>query len=421
MSTSAVMLAAPAAAGGEPSWSPALRLLTDRGRATAWRPAAVAAALAARAAGLRAHTVWPTVRHPRFAADMGHPGSAAWLRATFEPEARTQRFPGPATWSALRARGLVSGAPSGLATEALARATGRPPGGVRLALYSPTGQSNSKVACFAFEPGASEPVLVVKAMPERRFAERLRHETEIVESIRARLDDALTAAALPLRPVLADTVRGDYVVVQPVDPLAAATGALAEPAAALAWLRDFHVATTLVTAPWGAADTESALDHVRYAWGRARPAGEGEVTARAAALLGALEGRPVRRCAVHGDFWQGNLAQRGGELRVYDWEWARPEGSPFFDLWTTELGPLRRAAEVGTADLVAPLGDALARVADELRRQGTDPRFALATLAPALGELVFRVRRSTGVPGGAEAESARLMDAAAELLGSSAR
>jgi hypothetical protein len=407
---------------GKRQWSPALRLLIDRGRATDRRPAAIAAALAARAAGLCAHTVWPTVRQPRFAADMGHPASAAWLRATFEPEAPERRFPDPATWSALRTRGLVSGPPSRLATGAIARATGRHPAGMRLALYSPTGASNSKVACFAFDAGASEPALVVKAMPERRFADRLRHETEIVEEIRPRMDAGPRAGgALPLRPLLAGTVGDDYVVVQPVDTLAAATGAVAEPAAALEWLRAFQEATTLAAAPWREADTDAALGHVRYAWGRARPAVEPEVTARAHALLRALEGQPVRRCAQHGDFWHGNLAQRGHELRVYDWEWARAEGHPFFDLWTTELGPLRRAAELGAADLIAPLRDALVRVEGALDRQGVDPRFAIAALAPSLGELVFRVRRSTGSAGGAEAESVRLMDAAAELAGSAAR
>jgi hypothetical protein len=395
-------------------WSPALRLLVDTGRRTARRPAAIAAALAARGARVRAYTVWPTVRHPQLVTDVGYPASAVWLRATFE-DRRARRFPGAATWSALRTRGLLGGPPSRLVTEALARA-GRELGDARLALYSPTGVSNSKAACFVFQSRSAEPALVVKAMPERRFADRLRHETEIVEAIRNRMAGAPGAAALPLRPLLADAVQGDYVVVQAVDPLAAWTGAAFGPEA-LAWLRGFQAATTLSTVPWSAGDTHAALEPVRYAWERARPQAAPAVTERAEALLRALEAQPVPRCAVHGDFWAGNIAQRGPELRVYDWEWARADGAPFFDLWTSELGVLRERAEKGEAELLSSLRAALARVEDELRRRALDDRFALATLPPSLGELAFRVRRATGVAGGAEAESARLMDATAVLLG----
>jgi hypothetical protein len=408
-----VIVAAPQGVDG---WSPALRLLADRGRRTARRSLAVGAALAGRIARPRAYTIWPSVAHPQFAVDVSHPHSAVWLRETFEPEARAARFPDAATWSALRTRGLLWGAPSRLLSDALA-AAGHASGDVRVALYSPTGQSNSKVTCFAFAPGCREPELVVKAMPERRFEERLRHETEIVESLRRRLPAGGAAAdALPLAPLFARTLAGDYVVAQPVDPLASSTGTRAEPGAPLAWLRAFHAGTTRAWTPWSPADTAAQLDAVRHAWSRARPdAAEAEV-ARARARLREVEGLPVPRCAVHGDFWSGNLARRGERLRVYDWEWARESGTPFFDLWTWELGPLRRRAERGDGDLAAALTAAHARVAAELHARGGDPRFAAATLAGALGELTFRVRRATGVPGGAEAESALLMDAAAALL-----
>ncbi len=373
-------------------------------------------ALAGRLLGVRAYTVWPSVEHPQFAADVALPAAATWLQNTFG-DAPARRIPGPATWSALRARGLLWGRPSRLVTDALAGVRGTADG-VRLALYSPTGQSNSKIACFVFARGSREPDLVVKAMPERRFTERLRHETEIVEALRDRLGRAGAATdALPLAPLLAGIVAGDYVVVQVVDPLASATGAASPPDAALRWLRAFQEGTTRALAPWSPADTAAALDAVRDAWGRARPRAVEAVAARAGSLLRALEGVEVRRCGVHGDFWRGNLAQRGARLRVYDWEWARAEGTPFFDLWTWELGPLRRGAERGDRELLAGLSAALARVRAELHTCGVDERFGLATLAPSLGELTFRVRRATGVAGGAEAESALLMDAAAELLG----
>ena len=172
-------------------------------------------------------------------------------------------------------------------------------------------------------------------MPERRFTERLRHETEIVEAIRRRLPSGGTAAAaLPLAPLYAGVVAGDVVVAQAVDPLAAATGSGTERDVPLGWLRAFHAGTTSARSPWSPLDTEAELDAMRDAWGRARPEAAETLIARTRDLLRRLEGLPVERCAVHGDFWSGNLARRGEQLRVYDWEWAREAGTPFFDLWT---------------------------------------------------------------------------------------
>jgi hypothetical protein len=302
-------------------------------------------------------------------------------------------------------------------TEAVQLAVGRDIDGLRLTLYSPTGQSLSKAACFVFEADAHEPLLVVKAMPEARFADRLRHETEIVEGFRRQLGPSSPpSAALPLPPLFAGTAAGDYTVVQPVDPLAAGTGRLGDPALALAWLREFQEGTTRTVRAWGAADTQAALDSVRYAWWRARPERAAVTIAQATKLLHAVEGEPVRRCGVHGDFWRDNIAQRDGVLRIYDWEWASHEGTPFFDLWTTELGLLRRRAEDGEPELLERASEALDRVSAEQAGQGVDPRFARATLAPSLGRLVFRVRRAFGVPGGAEKESVRLMAAVESLL-----
>jgi hypothetical protein len=398
-----------------PRWSPAIRLLVDRARTVAWRPGAVAGALLARGLQMRAYPLWPSTLHPRIAADVGHAPAAAWLQRTFEPDAPRRHLVGPATWSAVRARGLLFGPPSRLVSEAVERVTGRDIAGLRLALYSATGQSLSKAACFVFEEEAQEPALVVKAMPDPRYAARLSHETEIIENFRRRLPSQ-AAEALPLRPLFAGNVAADYVVVQPVDPLAAGTGSLDDSADALEWLREFQVGTATTVRPWDKADTDAAMDSVWYAWQRARPASADPVASRVSRLLSALEGEPVPRCGVHGDFWRDNIAQRGGRLRVYDWEWAQPEGPPFFDLWTTELGLLRRQAEEGSPGLLERLRVALARVSEEHERRGLDARFALATLAPSLGQLVFRVRRATGVPGGAEIESAELMAVAEALL-----
>src|SRR5262245_61650067 len=399
-----------------PRWSPAIRLLVDRPRKIAWRPAAVGGALVARALRVRAYPLWPSTHMPRIVADLGYPPAAAWLRSTFEPDAPQRRYVGPATWSAVRARGLVVGAPGRLIREAVKGATERDMAGLRLALYSVAGASNSKAMCFVFEEGAEEPTLVVKLMPDAAFADRLRHETSVVKTFRGLLGPgSVVAEALPLSPLFAGTAAEDFVVVQSVDPLAASTGLLTEPAAALAWLRDFQEGTTTTVRPWDEADTRAAMDPVRYAWQRARPDEADAVISRVERLLRGLEGVPVPRCGVHGDFWRDNIAQQDGHLRVYDWEWAQPEGPPFFDLWTAELGLLRRQAEEGSPHLTELTREALDRIRAEHALRGLDERFAVAMLAPSLGQLMFRIRRATGSPGGAEAESVHVM-AAAELL-----
>ena len=366
---------------------------------------------------MRAYPLWPSTHMPRIVADVGYPPAAAWLRRTFEPDASHRRFPSPATWSAVRARGLVVGAPGRLVRDAVKGAADRDLAGLRLGLYSVAGVGYAKATCFVFEEGAEEPMLVVKAIPDATFADRLSHETEVVETFRSMLGPASAAAeSLPLRPLFAETVGEDFVVVEPLDPMAVGTGLLTEPDAAIDWLRDFHEGTTTTIRSWDEADTQAAIDPVRFAWQRARPGSADAVVSRVERLLRALEGQPVRRCGVHGDFWRDNVAQHDGRLRVYDWEWAEPEGTPFFDLWMIELGLLRRQVEEGSTRFVEMIREALARVRAEYARRGLDPRFALAMLAPSLGHLAFRIRRATGFSGGAEAESVHLMAATEVLL-----
>jgi hypothetical protein len=80
------------------------------------------------------------------------------------------------------------------------------------------------------------------------------------------------------------------------------------------------------------------------------------------------------------------------------------------------LGVLRTNTPQGEPELVQALREAVRRVSAELDAQGFNPSFALATLAPSLAHLAFRVRRTTGFPGGAESESVRLMTAVEALL-----
>lgn len=377
------------------------------------RPAVVAAGLVARAAGRPAYALWPSRERPLVVVDVGYPPAAEWLQSF--SSRRRRRFPDAATWNALRARGLMLGPQSRLALEAAGAALRRPPRRPRLALYSGTGETYLKVTCFLFEEGATEPVLVIKMMPDERFAPRLHFETEIVEVLRAALaGEPELASTLPLTPLFAGEIAGDYLVAQPLDPLAA--GERPDRETAVGWLRAFQVATGSDPAPWGPDDDERELELVRDAWRRARPDRERTVAGRVAKLLLELRGASVMNCAVHGDFWLGNMTHRDGKLRIYDWEWTELKGRPFFDIWMYELGELRQRAERGETELEGPLTESLGRVRAELEQRGIDARFALGTLAPAIGLITFRERRATGLPGGGEESSRHLMRVAEELL-----
>jgi hypothetical protein len=87
-----------------------------------------------------------------------------------------------------------------------------------------------------------------------------------------------------------------------------------------------------------------------------------------------------------------------------------------FDLWTYDLAELRLRARAGEGSLERHLGPALERVRGELRQRGLDERFALATLAPVLGALSFRVRTRLAMPDEMERHSIAVMRAAEELL-----
>jgi hypothetical protein len=339
-------------------------------------------------------------------ADAAYPPAAAWLRAALVPSLR--RLPDVAGWTALRAGAALLEREPGLAarvaTDAL-ELRSRP----RVAVHIPSGQIVSKAICFVFADGEAAPGAVVKAMVDPRFAGRLAQETDILARLRARLGPAAVSSGLPPAPVAAGWRDGDFVAVEAIDPLAMRTGA-DERDRALAWLRDFQRATAHSDAVWSAQDATAAERAVAEAWRLAGDADAPAVTA-AAARLQALVGVAAPSCAVHGDFWRGNIGVDGAAIRVADWEWATLRGSSLFDLWTYELAEMRWRAAHGQSDLEADVRSALRRVTDELRVRGIDTRWALAMLAPVLAELSFRIRLRIGMPDGMEVPSAIVMRA----------
>ncbi len=351
-----------------------------------------------------------------FSADVGYPPAAEWLREAMVPTLR--RLPDAATWMALRAGAALVAEHPGRAADVAQRVLGRS-SPLRIAMYSPSGQAVSKVICFMFAEGDAAPRLVVKAMAEPRFSERLRAESAVMESVRARVaHDARAVAGLPPAPLLADETAQDFVLAEPFDALGEATGSGGR-TEALEWLLAFQAASHTRTEPWGVDDDDWAVGSTREAWRLARRPAEDVVVERVRALLAPLRGVPMPRCAVHGDFWHGNVAAREGSVRVYDWEWAVVDGTPLVDLWTYELAKLRIHARDGGARLDESLRDALEHVRAGLRRRELDVRLALATLAPVLGLLSFRVRRRLRMPDEMERASIAVMATAERLLLSS--
>lgn len=390
----------------------ALRLLARRGRVLTARRGVIAAAARARLGG-RTYTLWPDARQPMISADMGYPPAAEWLRRTMVPTLR--RAPDAATWMSLRARAALVAEQEGLAAEIGARVAATP-APMRVALYSPSGQPVSKVLCFLLPEGEDEPRIVVKAMAEPRFSPRLRSESTLLEAIRSRVrHDADVARTLPPTPLFAGEAAGEFVLAEPFDALGSATGSGTH-GPAIEWLRGFQAASFAGDRVWDADDERAALSAARDAWRLAGLPTADAVEARTRALLEPLRGTVVPRCAVHGDFWRENIAAVDGETRVYDWEWARLDGTPMFDLWTYDLAELRLRARKGEGSLEQQLEPALERVCGELRLRGVDDRLALATLAPVLGALSFRVRTRLSMSDEMERHSIRVMRAAEQLL-----
>ncbi|MGN6190026.1 MAG: phosphotransferase, partial [Conexibacter sp.] len=184
---------------------------------------------------------------------------------------------------------------------------------------------------------------------------------------------------------------------------------------AIGWLRAFQRATATAESPWDARDDARALSAVADAWRALRPHAAAPLLDVVGERLAALRGARVPRCAVHGDYWRGNLAVRERALRVFDWEWGGERGDPFLDRWCLELCELH-PSQAGWEPPLVRLRDALARMCAAFERDRLDPAFALATLAPVVATLARRHRSATGTLSGWGPRALPLMRAAERLL-----
>ncbi|HEX8082718.1 MAG TPA: hypothetical protein VF529_00410 [Solirubrobacteraceae bacterium] len=401
-----------------PAGSPALRLLAGEGRVVRSRPRVVGRGLYLRARGRTAWTLWPDEASPIQAVDVTAPESARFMRRSFHAPApgrplvdAARRLLDPRTWELGRSGALLEPASPGLARRALEHVLGDRLRDAAVILFSPSGSELAKAVCFALEPGASEPAAVVLAMADPRWSARLDHETALVERLRAQVAGAPSVeAALPLPPLGRFEPAGDLAVVARPDPLATLTGDAVAPdrGRAWRWLREFHAATTVRERTWTEEDAERTARAVSEAWTTASPAAERAAHGAVGATL------PV--CAVHGDFWRGNVAHDDRSLRVFDWEWGRPEGGPLFDVWTYEVSDAQFESHRPHDALVDRLTRALERVRGELAVRGLDPSLAAASLPGTVAELMNRFRRATGHPGAAEPGLVALMAPIDEVL-----
>ena len=393
----------------------AFRIVALRGRVATGRLAVLAGGLLARTGLLHAYAVWPSVAAPMLIVGASDSAAAEWMNLTFGLRPKHRLAVDAATWNVLRARALLVGRGAPHVLPAIERALGRLPRDPRIAFYG-AGGAHPKLHCFVFAEDGTEPLAVVKVMAMRGESAHLEREADNVELIRTRLrDSGELLEALPVQPLWAGMVAGDFVVVEPIDPLAAYTGH-ADRETTLHWLRGFAAGTAAGDHFWSEADEDELVRMTGDAWRRARPEQVEPVLRQLRDLGSRLRGSGAPRCAVHGDFWRGNVAGNRDAMRVYDWEWLQLEGWPFFDIWTFELGELRQDAILGASDFADPLAGALGRVRRELERRGIDPGFGLPTLPPTLGRLTYRVRTEMGGPHAAELDSGRILAAAEELL-----
>jgi peptidoglycan/xylan/chitin deacetylase (PgdA/CDA1 family) len=163
--------------------APALGLVSERGRLVTRRPAVLFASLLSRLHVLDAYAVWPDAAAPSVIVRPSEPAVAGWIRDHFERAARVPLLDA-ATWNGLRARAALLPTSHNPAGEAVGRALGVEPSGLRLGHVSVTGVPHSKQLCFAFHKGGGEPVAVLKAHPDPRPPGRLLSELEFIEWVR---------------------------------------------------------------------------------------------------------------------------------------------------------------------------------------------------------------------------------------------
>lgn len=278
-----------------------------------------------------------------------------------------------------------------------------------------------RVVVLPFLPGAATPCAAFKVPLEPGCNGKNLAEQEALTAVRARIDPALRAA-LPepggllgwdgVAVGIENAVSGRPFVLPGTAWRRPTRRQLVDLRLAASWLTEFHRQTELQRTAWDDADIAA----VARLFERVGTPGEERLFAAALRRAESLRGVPLPRVWQHRDFTPWNLLRAPGprrktgqEIRVLDWEGARP-GLPVCDLihflthWheltrrAFDEGSRRRAFEelwTGRSGSGPAAGAALDAAARYLARLKIDLKFLPLLLTATWAELATR-------PGGSD-------------------
>jgi len=199
---------------------------------------------------------------------------------------------------------------------------------------------NAKLTILLVAPGGEQPMLVVKAPTTDAAATAVEDEIEVLHGLR-RLHPWRVMQSLPRVVAVVDFAGRPAMVTTAVQGMPIAASCLrwrhtasrdrvaTDFAAAAAWLAELQAETAGGTAPLDLDGGVSARLQERF--------GGDESIDRDLERLGEIHQRlaanVIRRSAVHGDFWPGNVLLSAGHVTgVVDWEAGSLSGEPVRDL-----------------------------------------------------------------------------------------
>lgn len=170
-----------------------------------------------------------------------------------------------------------------------------------------------RILFFGFRPQEKRPFLVCRLGRTEAGLHQLQEQALLRETLRAALPPDVREG-IPWAHMVGETMIEPFMGGRPLQHQ--------EGPLALEWLQRFQCATQEQKPGLLKKQTLRLLE-----WGQSLPLGN--ELSRLEHALAPLE--RLTPCAVHEDFWTGNLLREGKDLRVLDWEYLQALGNPCFD------------------------------------------------------------------------------------------